>query len=819
MASMNTAWLGVGSDIPRLYTWLTTVAFAASVLLFSSAAGAQTAPRAPLGSTLTIGPLAMLPSTGDLVELAGAEIPEIIADRVDTGGLSTGDPARIGARGSSWTQTTFRVGGADVTDPLRGGTPLLLPRPETWDRVEFATGMMPIDVNAPGLAIGLTPRRPGDTWHGSIGVAASWPSVNAGASNDRPPSIARLDSWADVSGSGGGPMSDRAGLFLAASGTRSSRFERADPLLLHANLASMFAHARFAPSADNGVGMVGWFQHAENPFPNRIAFGQKSAEERTNGLHAQGSWDHTRTESPWTSSFFAGVTVGDRRNDLAPTSEIVMERITDGPVPEVLERGTATVRTWSVGLRANRSSARHQFVVGVEGSGSGADVRSAFSGRIGEMLNGEPARVWDYTASTIPSTWTEAGLSLYTADRIALGSRVILDAGVRYETLRADNHTQALTFYDAYPRAGLRIALTDTYSTAAFLSVGRYGHRVPLADLAWGDPSAPHGTVSIWNTPTAFESAPPVSPGTLVARVGPGSGGNPSFSAIDPALKRPYMEEIIAGAEGKPNRFSTVRLTAIARRQRDLIGAVNVGVPESAYSVIYIPDAGVDIHGSQDDQLLPVYNRDPATFGADRYLLANPHDQDSTQVGGELTFEMHGEHLYLLMGATAARGEIIAANIGFNAAENDDGVVGDVYMDPNSRTYAQGRPFTERGYTLKWSGAYRWNTGASFGLVARYQDGQHFARIVIVPGLNQGIEQVRAFRNGKTRFTFINTLDARYVQPFRLGRLKLEGSVDVYNMLATALEIEEYPVTGPLSRTTTAVQPPFAMHFGIRVPF
>ena len=760
----------------------------------------------------------MLPST-DLVELAGAEIPEIIADRVDTGGLSTGDPARTGARGSSWTQTTIRIGAVDLTDPVRGGTPLLLPRPETWDRAEVATGMMPVAVNAPGLAIGLTPRLPGDAWHGSIGVAASWPTINAGSSSDRPPSIARLDSWGDFSGTAGGPMSDRSGLFAAASGTRSVRFERADPLELHANLASVFAHARFTATPDDGVGLVGWFQRAEYPFPNRIAFGQRSAAERTNGLHVQGSWDHARSGSPWTSSTFAGVTVGDRRNDLIPSAEIVMERVTDGPVPELLERGASTARTWTAGTRGIRTSARQQLVVGVEGSGAGADARSAFSGRIGEMLNGVPARVWDYTAATTPSTWSETGLSLYASERIALGSRTTVDAGVRFETVRANNGTQTNAFNDVFPRAGFRIALTDTLSTAAFVSIGRYGHRVPLADLAWGDPSAPHGTVSIWNAPAGFGAAPAVTPGALVARVGPGSGGSPSFSAIDPALKRPYLEELIAGAEGKPNRFSTVRLTALARRDRHLIGAVDVGVPESTYTVLYVPDHGVDEHGSQDDQLLPVYNRDPATFGADRYLLTNPRDEDSTFVGGELTFETQTEHLYLLMGATAGRSEIIAANRGFNAVENDSGVIGDVYMDPNSRTYAQGRPFTERGYTLKWSGAYRWNTGASFGLVARYEDGQHFARIVIVPGLNQGTEQVRAFRNGKTRFTFINTLDARYLQPFRLGRLHLQASVDVYNLLATALEIEEYPVTGPLSRTTTAVQPPFAMHVGIKIPF
>jgi len=297
------------------------------------------------------------------------------------------------------------------------------------------------------------------------------------------------------------------------------------------------------------------------------------------------------------------------------------------------------------------------------------------------------------------------------------------------------------------------------------------------------------------------------------------TGGDPSFSAIDPALRRPHMDEFVTGFEGRPNRWSMVRLYAMARRERDLIGVANAGVPESTYQVSYIPDPGVDIVGGSTGQLLPIYNRARSTFGADRYLLTNPPDGESTYVGAELTFETQTAHLYLLMAATAGRSEIIAANRGFGAFENDNGIVGEGFSDPNARTFAQGRPFTERGYTLKWSGAYRWNSGATFGLVARYADGQHFSRLVIVPGLNQGLEFVRAFRNGKTRFTFINTLDARYQQPFTIGGRTLTAFVDVFNLINTSLEIEEFPFSGPLSRTTTAVQPPLAARVGIKIPF
>ena len=779
---------------------------------------------------MNVGPIAMLPSTEDLIELAGAEIPETIADRVDSGGLSTGEAARMGARGSSWTQTVIHVGSADITDPVRGGTTLLVPRPEQFERLDVISGMMPVEVNAPGLAMLLSPRRPADMWLGSIALAGAWPGLNL-QWTARAPAIARVDTWFDGALSAGGPLSDRSGLFITAGGTRSTRFEREQPTKLDADVASVFAHARTGRPSD-AIGIIAWAERARHPFANRIAFGQPSAGERSVALHAQLGWNHAAASSPWTTSAFAAVTAGDRRNDLAPQSAMVTERLTDGPVPELLSPGTDTSRTWSMGIRvgadSSQSRRRHALVAGFQAEGSSADVRAAFDGRIGELLNGVPARVWDFTspsATSTPSTWSSTSVALFASDRMALGERATVDAGVRFESVHgsAAGAARGVSWNDVWPRLGVRVGLTDRFSTSAFAHVATYGHRLPLADLAWGDPSAPVGRVSLW-TPSIVDARPgrvPAPPdiGPLVARVGPGTGGTPSFSAIDPSLRRPRMDEVVTGIEGKPSRWSTARLVAIARRERNLIGAVDVGVPESSYAVAYIPDPGVDLFGGSTEQLLPVYNRDPLTFGADRYLLTNPPDAESTFVGGELTFETQTEHLYLLMGATAGRSEIIAASRGFGPLENDNGVVGEAFIDPNARTFAQGRPFTERGYTLKWSGAYRWNTGAAFGLVARYEDGEHFSRLVIVPDLNQGAEAVRAFRSGKTRFTFINTLDARYQQPIRVGSHTVVASADVYNLLNTPLEIEEFSVTGPLSRKTTAVQPPLAVHFRLTIPF
>ena len=54
--------------------------------------------------------LADLPSSDNLPSLLGAVLPELIPDRLDTGGISTGEAARLGAHGSTWTQTQYRLG-------------------------------------------------------------------------------------------------------------------------------------------------------------------------------------------------------------------------------------------------------------------------------------------------------------------------------------------------------------------------------------------------------------------------------------------------------------------------------------------------------------------------------------------------------------------------------------------------------------------------------------------------------------------------------------------------------------------------------------
>jgi hypothetical protein len=827
---MKAALLEVVSGMPRFYR---AAIITAAIVAIAAPARAQARPapqpsqeRPPLGASITVDALGSLPASANLFSLLDTVVPDVIADRIDTGGLSAGAAARVGAHGSTWTQTIFRVGDADITSPTGTGVPLLIPGVNQWDRVDVATGLMPIDVSAPGMAVSLVPRHPGASWMRTFEFLGSPPALNAGSATASPPAITRLNSWAHADLFVSGPLvPERLSALLSASWTRSSRFERERPNVVDGNLASAFLNVVSTPTTADQIRLIGWGQRARDAAPHHIPFGQPSAGEQDTGVHAQASWQHRAADADLGTRVFGSYTLGRRATDLVAPSVIVVERLTDGPIPSLLEPGIGTDRTWSIGAKidgaggATKDSA-HRLVAGVDFSGASATAQSTFSGRVGELINGAPARVWDFIDPPELSDWRSSTLSLFAADSVTIASRVSVSGGLRFERITgsAAPGVTAITWQNLLPRAGVHWAATDFWKLAAFGEYGRYGHRLPLRDLAYGDPTAPTAAMYRWNA-TAVGPPQQSAIGPLVQRWGPGSRGVEGFSTIDPALKRPVMEEAVLGFEAQPRPSTFVRLAAIGRREPNLVGVVDVGVPESTYATIGVPDIGIDVIGAQDDQILLFYNRAPSTFGADRYLLTNPTDDVATFVGAELIAQVRAEKLFFIAGVTAGRSEGLSANRGFSAIENDAAVLGEVYINPNARGHAQGRLFTERGYTIKTAASYQFAHDTTFGLIGRYQDGQHFARLVLLPGLNQGLEAVRAFRNGRTRFTFSMTVDARLQKGFTIGTRRLTAIVDAYNVFNQALEVEEFSVTGATSRLTSAVQPPRVIQLGIRIPW
>ena len=224
-------------------------------LVTSAPLYAQLTPGARSGEAATTLPrlaLEDLPSSGTLGGLLETTIPELISDRIEGGGLSVGSGSRLGARGGSWTQTAFQFDDIDLTDAGAFGASLLYLDPGMLETVETTTAMMPIERSAPGFSVHLIPGRPPDTWRGRGEFLSTLSPATPAAGPI--PSMATLRTWYRIAASASGPLRrDRLSTMLGIAVNDATRFERADPTMLHSRETGGFGQILFTPSESDEV--------------------------------------------------------------------------------------------------------------------------------------------------------------------------------------------------------------------------------------------------------------------------------------------------------------------------------------------------------------------------------------------------------------------------------------------------------------------------------------------------------------------------------------------------------------------------------------
>ena len=548
----------------------------------------------------------------------------------------------------------------------------------------------------------------------------------------------------------------------------------------------------------------------DRPFAGRARLADPGAQEEERSAHLQASFARTGDEGTAWRATAAWQHLGETppAGD-APAVVAVIERLRDGPVPELFasRRSVDRLDLGAVVTPARlRFGGRNLATLGVafeRSSATWSPVAGASSGRTAERVGEEPARVWEIASGETRGRGTQ--VALFADDRLSLGHAVEIEAGLRVAAWRAGD----IAWTTASPRVAVQ--WMPAGAVAFFVGVERVHPRLPLRYLQWGDPGAPQGRAYRWDDDgdRVFEGA---EQGPLVAVAGPGAP-----SAVDGDLRSPHTDGLVAGVDLRPGAGWWIRFAGVRRRARDLVESVATGVTAEDYTVSYIDDPAVDIVGPADDRPLPIYARDPASFGQDAYLLANVPEHDVLHEGVELTIEKRvTDALLVRIGGTASRSTGQGANRGYGVLENDPGAVGELFEDPNAGTHARGRLFFDRAYTLKVAALWRprdW----SLGVVANYQDGQPFARMVIVPGLPQGAEAIPAIRRGDHRFTYTLTVDARLERTFGIGAVRVAGVVEAFNLLDMKNEVEEDVTWGPSFRRVTATQPPRAVRIGLRL--
>lgn len=761
--------------------------------------------------------------------------PGSVVEPLDFGGLSSTRLALVSQQGVSWTATRYRLQGMDATDPYQPGRPLVFPDLEALQEPVVRSG-----------EIALFPREAGPRWHAEL---SSWNTASLLAASNLPPpgqrgTLLGADQFHWFTRNRlqlGGPLGKRADLLVSGAGQWASQTIPEEPREdLKTRLQFGNARARVSPSArdrlevyitGSRIDRSGWSLPAglEALTGRRMAPPLRPVPQLKEEDHldfVQTGWTRQFPGSSLLESLELrhGYSTGhlDTQSKGNLTAPFSLIELTSGMVeglPPLCNFAIRTRHSLAAVFRTGNvrlGSQTHQITL--TSGWQTAAARNRFLAPPALHLitaEGVPAFLVELN-TPLDSRTRVRSVSFGLEDRITLTSWLSLDLGVLADLARGALPAQSgtsgrevIAWNHASPRAGLALrapgfpglVLRGSFSRTYQALAGRY--------LDFANPNSLGGLEYRWQ--------PPDRKGELLRRF-----GGP-YSSLSGALQRPYADQFTVAAEVTAPRRSFVRLELFRRDEKDRIAAVNTGVPFEAYRPRLIADPGPDfIPGTFDDQRLWVFEQDPSSFGKDQFLLTNPGLRMLNS--GLLAEAGSGETSLEWRASFAAMKSFGPTNPGNQAWENDSGVVGSLFHDPNTLINATGRSFFDRAYAGKLHIGWRMPRsmgGLRISSVVNYLDGLAFGRRLLVKDLAQGPFLVAATPRGSPagghRTQYLLDWDLRLSRDFdlRLGRIRF--AADVFNVLNRAGKLRENDLSGPSfnQRLPSAVQPPRFVRLGV----
>jgi len=790
-----------------------------------------------------------LPTAHNIWSLIENQDLSATTNRIDVGGLWGNHPALFSARGGgSWTQSVYLLNGMDITDPYTPGLPLASPDFFSLESTRMSDAAHPVAYSTPGGVFNLSTREGGPQTRG--GFSAFYtphvlqgsnisPALQAEGINESHRFNYGLDGNFHLSGPLG---SNKLTFFASATANDTQRdiaeYSRDDRSNLLSGLFSLQYRMRtgtfqvlwtgqkiHSPSygADRGVPFSStndrvdfnqifqaiWKVRIQNRHALKVGLGWTSADHRFD-FQDQAVSQHG-------TELFLGTPVGtaaasqEKRN--------TMQFFLDGQ--SLLPRIFGAWHRIDYGFRAKSSSARTQENIN-------GDLHLGF-------FEGDP---WEVTLFKPSKEQRESGLNLnaYIQDTITLPGLFSFYLGFHLESSRAwfpggdslapledasgmdYRREDVIQWLNLSPRAGVIIPMSRNQSSVLKVTYARYYFTLPLQYLSYGNPEAQGGLVYKWNDGNEDRLFQPDERGGLFRRVGP------FYSRIDPELKRPFTDEFMIAYSNTFGRAWSFYLAGFFRTSNDLIKTVNVGVPFSEYKPMQIVDDGDDrIKYSYDDLLFTVFEQRRETLGQDLYLLSNA--ESGSKATHYFGFDLNlirrwGRHFTFFLSLTATQAEGMT-NPGNTEWENDDGVIGALFDNPNTLINARGRVRFDRAYTGRLGMTYKAPWGFTLGFLIKYYDGQPFTRKIVVSGLNQGPFYIQAHPRGIARYEYNRNIDIHIEKRFTLGQRALRIILDGFNISNLAQATEENEWTGPdyPLRYATEIQSPRVFRLGIAYEF
>jgi hypothetical protein len=814
------------------------------------------------------------PGTAELVLL---ELPAVVPSPLDFGQMARPKLPVFSLEGMSWTANRFTVDGMTANDPYQPGHLVALPDPGGMSEVRLFGSF-----SGSGPTLSYTFRQPVSSWHGSGTMFATGGSLFS--SNLPPPAeqaqlqtSSRFNRFIYANAQAGGKVTRWLDVFFSGTGRWAS--QNAPPAdTLRGNLKSWDLYttmrASIHPNAANHFDVLvvgarandfGWSlpQALEALDARRAAppiLPQSDLREEDHLDFVQLGWTRNVLGGDFQLRYGYTTTHIDTVADQhLPASyldvaiqhlELAYVDLANGATHGGPLLQTQAVKPQHEGRAAwRRGNLQHNGIshtLTLTATIGRSEAENRFlnpPNAIVTTVDGQPDSVT--LLQTPHTTFADVGHFTFSADdQIRLGKRLSADLGLSFADWNGSLPAQGpptdgrefqfsaqsnlIAWRNAAPRAA--IAWQPPGATPLVIRAGYSRFFYPLAAryLDYGNPNGLGGDEYRWvdanqNGQFFYDEAT-----TLLRRFGG------AVSTIDPNLKPPHDDEFFASAEWKLAGGFFFRARAFRRTERDRIAALNNGVPFSAYQPVTILDPGQDGRaGTADDRLLTVYQQDPATFGQDHFLLTNPAGlrMDQRGVVAEGGFSRRGLAAQASLYVGKSWGP---TNPGNDIWENDSGVVGSLYADPNTMINASGSPAMDRKFAGKvW---VSFPTPRRFGGLeimntAVFLGGYPYARRLLVTGLAQGPFVVDATPRGTSggaaqgyRTDPVYDWNLKVSRTFEMHVLRkgtLQLSAEFFNLLNLSARLRVADLTGPqfLQNLPLAMQPPRFARGGISWEF
>lgn len=454
---------------------------------------------------------------------------------------------------------------------------------------------------------------------------------------------------------------------------------------------------------------------------------------------------------------------------------------------------------------AGELAGRHDFKVGAEHTQSKVINSMSAGGKDYQLRVNSLAPAQVVLLSTpISGDARIATTSLFAQDAWTIHNKLTLNVGVRYDRFvpsrqatSAGGGTWAGTPLAAqYPvLAPHTIAAVDpqwtwnsvaprlaaSYSidqkTVVRGSFSRYYHFVNTGMIPGADENVVTTMVFQWNDRNSDRDYQPGEEGTLLS-----IAGGPDLVSFDSSIKHPYTDEFVIGFSRELFADFSVSANYIHRKDTDLVHTMQVGIPDSSYTPVTVPDPGPDgVAGTNDDRTLSVFAQNPGTFGKELYLETNPSKygkaNDRNYNGVELVANKRVSHNIQFVAS------LIAQKMDSLTPVSDFYTSG-LFFNPNDQVNARGRDPAVEPVLVKLQGTY----SARWGILAsgyyRYSQGIVYTRQLVVRGLPQGTTTVFAEPLGGSELPHNHNVDLRLEKRFNLANAtRLGVSLDLFNLL------------------------------------